>query len=723
LALGFLLRQYVVILLLVLLGGMAGAIFLVVRPPTYLAHVKVLLGKQKPEFIQQQSLVADGPLDQTQMETQFQILLSKAILGPVVQKLNLVDDPEFGSPHPGFIQRVLQVFTNPTSAEPRLDATETAIAALTDRLTITRVGWSLLIEIGASSRSPEKSVQIANAVAKAYIDEQQEGKREANQTASTWLQERLQELAQQSTAAERAVVAFKQQNNIVSADGKRLDEQNLADLNTRLVAARAQSSDILARLTRINSIVSTWNPNATAVDDSISDELGSTILTSLRQQYLDLSRKEAEYSAQYGRDHRAVINMRNRLRDLRTSTFEELRRIAAARKSDYAVAKQHEAEIENQLNQTISQSQKANSAQGTLRELESKAGTYRSLYENFLQRYTGGIQQDSYPVTEARMVSLASPLTTRVKPKPIYIFALSLLGGIALGVGVGLLRDLMDRVFRTRNQVQSLLQIPCIAMVPLLKTSRLRPRRLSANASESRTVTRDESVFWRVVDSPMSLFAESIRSIKLATHYSGTGPNKVIGLISALPNEGKSTIAAAVAQLAAQAGSRVIIVDCDLRMPSLSHKLAPDATAGIVDVISGGRSLEQTVWRDPATNLFFLPTTKKALQNSSEVLASEQTKKLIERLRASFDFVIVDLPPLVPIVDARAAAHLVDCMILVIEWGRTKIEVVRHALDTAPNLHQAIIGAVLNKINMDNLPQYDMQLKTMYTNKYYARCN
>ena len=123
-------------------------------------------------------------------------------------------------------------------------------------------------------------------------------------------------------------------------------------------------------------------------DASISDELASPILTNLRQQYLDLSRREAEYSAKYGRDHRAVVNLRNRLRDLRTSTFDELRRIAAARKSDYAIAKQRQAEIEKQLEQAISQSQTANNAQVTLRELESTANTYHSLYESFLQRYT-----------------------------------------------------------------------------------------------------------------------------------------------------------------------------------------------------------------------------------------------------------------------------------------------------------------------------------------------
>ena len=729
LALGFLLRQYLVIFFMVLLAGVAGVIFLVVRPPSYTAQAKVFIETQKPQFAQQQSLLAYTPLDQSQMESQLQILQSRAILAPVVQKLKLADDPEFGSPPGGLIQRVFQVFTNPISAEPKLDPIETAIATLTDRLTINRVGWSFLIEIGVSSQSPEKSAQIANAVATAYIDDQQEAKREANRTASAWLQERLQQLAEQTTAAERAVVAFKQKNNIVSADGKRIDEQNLADLNTRLVAAHTQSSDVLARLNRIESIIRNWNSHETNVDETVSDEIiaaalglqGSFINNQLRQQYLDLSRREAEFSAKYGRNHGAAVNLRDRLRDLRTSILDELRRIAAASRSDYVIAKQREAEIEKQLNQVASQFQTTNKAQVTLRELESTAKNYHSLYESFLQRYTGAVQQESFPLAETRLVSLASALTTKVKPKPLIIFALSLMGGIAFGVGVGLLRDLMDRVFRTRTQVQSLLQIPCIAMVPLLKTSRLRRKQLAAKAPGERIVARDASVFWGVVDSPFSIFAEAIRSIRLATHYYGKEPNRVIGFTSALPNEGKSTIAAAVAQLTAKAGGRVIIVDCDLRIPSISRSLAPTAKIGIVDVISGARSLEEAIWHDPATNLFFLPAIKTEQLFSSEVLGSEPTKTLIDRLRASFDLVIVDLPPLVPIVDARAAAHLVDCMILVIEWGRTKINVVRHVLDTAPNLHQAIVGAVLNKTNMDHLAQYDVQHKSMYQNKYYAR--
>ena len=347
--------------------------------------------------------------------------------------------------------------------------------------------------------------------------------------------------------------------------------------------------------------------------------------------------------------------------------------------------------------------------------------TYQSLYESFLKRYTGAVQQDSYPLAETRLISSASPLSTKVKPKPLLVLGLSLMGGLALGVGVGLLRDLMDRAFRTRTQVQSLLQLPCIAVVPLVKRSQLRRKKLFAKTSGERTVARDASVFWRVVDSHSAIFAESIRSIKLAIHYHGNGSNRVIGFTSALPNEGKSTIAAAVAQLTAKVGGRVIIVDCDLRIPSLSRRWAPGASFGITDVISGARSLEETVWKDPVTNLFFLPAVQIAPLFASEVLGSESIKRLIDRLRESFDFVIVDLPPLVPIVDARAAAQLVDCMILVIEWGRTGIDVVRHALDTAPDLHQAIIGAALNKTNMDRLYKYDVQHKSMYKDKYYSK--
>jgi hypothetical protein len=308
---------------------------------------------------------------------------------------------------------------------------------------------------------------------------------------------------------------------------------------------------------------------------------------------------------------------------LRASALDELKRLAQILKNDYAVAQQQQAEIEKQLGGLVSQAQTVDKASVSLQELESNASTYRSLYESFLQRYTGAVQQDSYPLIETRLISSASALSTKAKPKPLLVLGVSLIGGLALGVGGGLLRDLMDRVFRTGTQVQSLLQIPCISVVPFVERSQLRRKKLFAKASGQRAVARDESTFWRVLDSPSAVFAESIRSIKLAIRCKGKCSNKIIGFTSALPNEGKSTIAAAVAQLTAKVGARVIIVDCDLRISSLSRRWAPNASVGITDVLSGARSLDEIVWKDPLTNLFFLPAVQTAPLFASEVLGSE----------------------------------------------------------------------------------------------------
>jgi capsular exopolysaccharide synthesis family protein len=222
---------------------------------------------------------------------------------------------------------------------------------------------------------------------------------------------------------------------------------------------------------------------------------------------------------------------------------------------------------------------------------------------------------------------------------------------------------------------------------------------------------------------PLSRFAESIRSIKLAIDLNPTKTsNKVVGITSALPNEGKSTISISLAQLIGHAGKRIIIVDCDLKNPSLSTELAPNASAGIIEVISGAKTLEEAVWRDTKTNLEFLPVVKRnSLVHTSEILSAEQTRTLFDKLRASYDYIIVDLPPLAPVVDVRATTQLVDCFILVVEWGRTKIDVVQHALHTAPNVYETLIGTVLNKTDMKALKRYNGYQNDYYHNEHYVR--
>jgi succinoglycan biosynthesis transport protein ExoP len=736
-ALGFLRRQYTVIIFTAALALVASAIYLRITPPTYTGQVKVLFGNPKTQFVQQQSVLAEAPIDAAQLETQIQILKSHAIATSVINQLRLADDPDFkdsGLSLHSIWQGIRGWFgsTPPVRQVGQQGSpTDGLIAAFDDRLSASRIGFSTVIEISFNASNAERAAEIANAIANAYVTDKLNAKFDANRTATAWLQDRLKELGQQAMTAERAVDAFRSQNNIVAAGGKLMDEQQVADLNSRLVAVRAQTSDTLARLNRLETILNSNSPDSASIgnlDASGADALGNPIINTLRQQYLEYARREAEWSAQFGKNHLAVVNLRTRMGGIRASILDEVRRLAETSKSDFEVAKQRQQEIEKQLALAVSQSRTTNSAELTMRELESSAKGYRNLYESFLQRYMGSVQQESFPISEARVISPASPPQSKSKPKSGLILALGIFGGLALGTALGFLRDIMDRVFRTSAQIEAALQLPCLSLVPLLRDpdqKKLSPRSVVPANKESRqrTLSRSSDIYWAATAMPLSRFAESVRSIKLAIDLNPMeASNKIVGITSALPNEGKSTIAASLAQLIAHAGKRVIIVDCDLRNPSLSANLAPNASAGIIDVLSGARSLEETIWWDPQTNLAVLPAAKGTpLFHTSEILSTEQTRKLLDKLRASYDYVIVDLPPLAPIVDVRATAPLVDCFILVVEWGRTKIDVVQHALHTAPNVYESLIGAVLNKTDMSAMKRYDNYHNDYYNNEHYTR--
>src|SRR6266478_1977341 len=730
-ALGFLRRQYWIIIFAAVLALATSAIYLRITPPVYTAEVKVLFGNPKAQFVQQQSvLAADAPVDSPQLESQIQILKSKAIATLVINQLRLADDPEFMEPGRSWRSIIKEWFGGPHRARP-VDPMDWLVDNFDKRLTAIRLGFSTVIEISFSAGSAERSAEIANAIANAYVTDQLNAKLDANRTATAWLQDRLKELGQQALTAERAVNTFKSQNNIVAAGGKLMDDERVTDLNGRLVAARAQASEASARLNRFETILASNSADSASIgslDASGSDALSNPIINNLRQQYLENARREIEYSGRLGSDHLAVVNLRTQMRGIRASILDEVRRLAETSRSDFEVAKQRQQEIEKQLALAVSQSRTTNSAELTMRELETSAKGYRSLYETFLQRYMGSVQQESFPISEARVISPAAPPVSKSKPKTGMILALGIFGGIALGAALGFLRDIMDRVFRTSAQLETTLNLSCLSMVPLLKDSKQKkPPPLAAVQGDrefaQRTLSRSSEMYWAATAMPLSRFAESIRSIKLAIDLNPTKTsNKIVGITSALPNEGKSTIAASLAQLISHAGKRVIIVDCDLRNPSLSANLAPNACAGLIDVISGARSLEETIWRDPKTNLAFLPAAKRApLFHTSEILSSEQTRNLFDKLRATYDYVIVDLPPLAPIVDVRATTPLIDCFILVVEWGRTRTDVVQHALHTAPNVYEALIGTVLNKTDIRAMKRYDNNHNDYYNNEHYTR--
>jgi polysaccharide biosynthesis transport protein len=727
---GFLRRRYLLILTGLLLSLPLGALYLRITPASYTASAVMMIEPRKGPL---DSLVASTMPDAVWIDSQSIALKSLNVGSYVVKQLGLADDPEFVRSGVSWFDKLLARIGWGEDPDPKTEAQRVSAAmnAFNDGLNIRRIGQSYMMRIDFSSPNKEQASKIANTVIDAYIFDQLNAKYQANRRAGDWLQERLQALREQAAAAERAVIEFKSKNNIVAAGGALMNEKELSEISGGSVSARVAASDLQTRLERIRAVRKAYQqdkPNSAEQDESVSEAMNSGIITGLRTKYLDLMNREADWSARYGKNHGAVVNLRNQIREVRKSIYDELGRIEETVKSDYEIAKKRQADFDNSLAKLISQSTETNQAQVTLFTLDAGAKSYRRLYDNFLQRHTESVQQQTFPITEARQISAAS--VSKTSPKTAQVWMVTLIAGGLIGAGLGALREIMDRKFRTREQVQTVLATECLALVPLLADgsrkrifssgkaltlgSRPDERFAVAPRAAARNICSIPKIMRTVIDAPSCQYVEAIRSIKLTIDMNGHQQNtKIIGLTSCLPSEGKSTLAVAMATLIGQSGARVILVDCDLRHSSISRFLAPDAGAGFLDVVAGTVDLADVVWSDPTTQMEFLPVGTSA-PNATEILASKASKSLFDTLQIKYDYVIVDLAPLVASMDVRATAELIDSYLLVIEWGATKIDAVQYALRNAPSVHANIVGAVLNKVDMAVMGRYDSYCANYY---------
>lgn len=322
------------------------------------------------------------------------------------------------------------------------------------------------------------------------------------------------------------------------------------------------------------------------------------------------------------------------------------------------------------------------------------------------------------------MVSPAQPPEQKSSPIASVVLAISGLLGVAVGLGVGVLRESLDFVFRTTRQVEDALRTSCLAVLPLVKQTlststdgaerratqqkgppepRARGGRrrqpVARELPQDQVVALTDALMRQVVEEPFSLLAEELRAIKIAAElHAAIEKNKVIGITSTLPGEGKSTIACNLAELMADAGKRVILIDADLRKPRLIGCLEPEPTVGLLELLGGKTQLQQVVRFDAETGLAMLPSIVDVhLAHTDEVVSSDAFRRLVEQLRERYDYIIIDLPPLGPVIDVRAATQSVDSFILVVEWGRTRVNVVQRCLNSAPEVHDRLLGVVLNK--------------------------
>jgi polysaccharide biosynthesis transport protein len=770
-------RQFPIFVFIFACAIALGLVYLVTTPASYTSHAMLLIDTSNVRILQQQVPLGDVPIDTAQVETQVEILKSENIGLSVIKDLKLTEDPEFVASGGGLVGRVLGLFASP-KAQSETGLTRQALGTFLAKRSIVRVGRTYVLDIGYTSLNPARSATVANAIADAYIVDQLESKYQATRRASGWLQDRIKELRKQASDADRAVLDYKEKNHIVAVGGgaagnsgpRLLGEQQLEELNTQLGSARSAAEEAKARLERITEVLKKDVPEAT-----VTDSLHSDVINRLRNNYLDMAAKEAIWSARYGPNHLAAVNLRTQMAELRRSILDELGRIAQGYKSDYEIAKTRVEGLERNLQNLVANSQVINRDRLGLTDLESTAKVYHTIYDNFLQRYMEAIQQQSFPITEARVISAAAPVERKSSPLASTVLGIAVAIGLILSFVTALLRDAIDRVFRTSRQVEANLQTRCLAVLPLLvvsksskakqslaalagghrglaggstpvpldvspelqiqdislaKVSQLTQSERRRNSSKKsgidlldqvalkRPIVPSRPFMRQVIDEPLSAFAEAFRSIKVAADISGS---RVIGITSTVPGEGKSTVASNLAELMAHAGKRVLVLDGDLRNPSLTRGLAPHSKVGLLEVLSGEVSLDDALYVDEETDLRFLPAVLGSrLVHTNEILASENFKDFVDSQRKDYDFVIVDLPPIAPVVDVRATTQIVDCYLYVIEWGRTQMNLVTHQLSGFPELQDRLLGCVLNKADVRVLQRYETYYGKNYYNNYYG---
>jgi succinoglycan biosynthesis transport protein ExoP len=707
-------RQFPTILAIASAVVILALLFLFTATPRYTSTASMVIDTRKIQLFQQQML-GDVAVDPATVLTQIEMLKSENVSQAVIRNFHLTEDQEFTGA--GIVDRLLGLvgLSGSSKATSELELNRRALQRFERAREIKRIGLTYVMGISFTSRDPAKAGRIANAIADAYIVDQLEAKYEATRRASLWLQDRIKELRIQASAARRAVVDFKTANNIVDTGKGLMTDQQIAEVNSQLVLAHASTAEANARLERMTEILKQGVPDA-----SVADALKNDTIVKLRGQYVDMASKESIWTAKYGADHLAVISLRTQMAEIRKNIVDELRRIRESYKSDYDIAVTREESIKASLANAVSESQQSNQAQIQLRDLDSSAQSYQAMYDNFLQRYMESVQQQSFPITEARVISSASTPLSKSYPNSPVILALALLGGLILGLGAAIAREFADRVFRSSAQVEDQLGTSCLAILPLLGNDAPAP----FWKPKTKPQGRHSKEFLRyVVDHPLSRFSEALRSIKVAIDLNAfVRENRVLATTSTMPGEGKSTTSSNLAQLMAHGGAKVILVDADLRNPSLSAALAPDAKIGLVDVIAQRVSLDDALQIDPSTQLALLPAgSTSQLLHTSEILSSKAMQALVAQLRLKYDYVVLDLPPLAPVVDARVTSNYVDSYVFVIEWGKTKPDVIQHTLKSAPAIMDKILGVVLNKADTRMLARYESYQGRKYYQKYYAR--
>ena len=725
------LRRRIAVIGVTMLAAMLLALLVVLLvQPLYTATSTILIDPRRPNVVnldnRNQPPAQSPQTDDAAIESQVLLVQSVAVLRRVVASMKLTEDPEF-MPTPGLLSLVTRFLTasEPAEGDAQDRKAIAAVSILQNRLKVVRQRNTFLVDINVSSHDPQRAAAISSAIADAYFEELVRSKSDATKTVADWLDGQLNALKSRLETSDRAVEDYRGAHDLTLAKGETVNSQQVSDLNGKLIQARADAAEARAKYDQVAQIA-----KSKADPGSLSEALASETISRLRAQYAQLRINEADLSNRYGAHHPQVVAVRAQLRDTQKLIADEVARILQSRRHAYEVAAAREQSLEKSLTALQNVSSTSGQAEVRLRELQREADANRSLYESFLANYKEATARESFQLPEARIVSRASVPMQPSFPRPLLFLGLALPLGAGLGALFAVGIDRLDRRVKTMDQVEAISGMPAIATLPLIglrelsHMSKRGRRELSEYQAQSPPIlplALQPPLMRYIVEEPNSIFAEAVRAVRLSVQRAARSrPMQVIMLTSAIDGEGKTTLAANLALSYAMMGIRTLLIEGDMRNPEISRSLCPNAEVGLSDVALGKVSLQQAVLTEKTTMLSVLPSpASEDTAATTELVYSEAMGTIMSELRRHFEIIILDAPPLLPLVESRALGEYADGIVLAVGWDRTPEDLLLRAVGLLSPIRDRVLGAVLTGADLRRLRSYDYYQSEVYATPYH----
>lgn len=715
-------RKWTVIISFVLVTGLAMVAAYRITPE-YEATSSVMIDVRDRTLGEDiKAFVSGLPAGEETIQSEIAVISSRNFADRLAQRLTLYERPEFNPAlrEPGYWQKLIgsvkefvgRQLANITGADPtgvrsieeQFDRERVqVISALLGKINVVPRDGTWVIDITVRSEEPDVAARIANTAAELYLVDQLEAKYESTKRATNWLTQRLSDLRADLEKAEDAVEAYRSSSGLLRASGDAtLAQQQIANVNDQLVAARVRREEVEARLRQAESLL-----NSPAGARAAGEVLQSPVIQNLLAQETQVLREVAELASSYGENFPALISARAEARDLRARLTTEIGKVVESLRSEAEIAREQEQSLERSLGALEARVSGLNSKEGELRILEREAETNRLLYETFLSRFKETEEQEEIQQSDARIISRADVPLGPVYPNKLMHVSLAAVFSLLLASVVVALQEQFERGLRSMEDVYRHLKLPCLGLVPSI------PNLPWAGKFPERYV----------VNKPTSAFAEAVRSIRTGLlMVDSDAKTRVIVVTSAQPNEGKTTIATSMARLNAMGGHRSILLDFDLRKPEIHARFDARADAGVIDYLMGRASLEDVIQTDELTGMNYIVAGRRA-SNFAELLRSKQLEDLLSALGQEYDLVVIDTPPILALADARLIARLADKTVMVVRWGETPRDVVQLALQQLADADVDVAGIAISRVDVRRNAKYGFSDSGAYTGafkRYYA---